>query len=131
MGRNGFTHKMVLAASAVLLLFAVAHAQVTTADIVGRVVDASGSVVPSAKVTLVNLGTNNNRTAETNDTGEFIFNLLPPGRYSVRIEKSGFKTFDVADITVASGDRSRVDAQMAVGQTSETVEVSAQAALLQ
>src|SRR5260370_25410046 len=100
MDRNRFTHKMVLVAMAALLLIAGAQAQVTTADIIGRVVDASGSVVPAAKVTLVNLGTNINRTADTNDAGDYIFNLLPPGRYSVRVEKSGFKTFTVPDITV-------------------------------
>ena len=131
MGQNRSKFRIALALAAGLLLMSGLEAQVTTADIIGRVVDATGSVVPAAKVTLVNLGTNNSRTADTNDAGEFIFNLLPPGRYSVRVEKPGFKTFTVAEMLVASGDRSRVDAQMAVGQTSETVEVSAQAALLQ
>src|SRR5262252_8825228 len=105
--------------------------QVTTADILGRVTDASGLVVQGARVMLINLDTNNTRTADTNEAGDFAFNLLPPGRYSVRVEKSGFKVFDVMQVTVAAGDRSRVDAQMALGQTSEAIEVEEQAPLLQ
>jgi len=105
--------------------------QVTTADILGRVTDASGLVVQGARVMLINLDTNNTRTADTNEAGDFAFNLLPPGRYSVRVEKSGFKVFDVMQVTVAAGDRSRVDAQMALGQTSEAIEVTSQAAALQ
>ena len=106
-------------------------AQVTTADIIGRVTDATGATVPSVQLTLVNLDTNNTRTATSNETGDYVFNLLPPGRYSARVEKSGFKQFSVPEITVAAGDRARVDAQLAVGQNTETVEVSAQATLLQ
>lgn len=107
------------------------QAQVTTADIVGRVTDATGAVVPLAKATIVNLSTNNSRSSDSNESGDFVFNLLSPGRYSVKVEKAGFKLFSIAELTIASGDRSRVDAQMAVGQTTETIEVTAQAALLQ
>jgi outer membrane receptor protein involved in Fe transport len=107
------------------------NSQTTTADVIGRVTDATGAIVPEAKATLTNLDTNISRTADTNQSGDYVFNLVAPGRYSVRVEKSGFKVFTVPEITLAAGDRSRVDAQMAVGQTSETVEVTAQAALLQ
>ena len=106
-------------------------AQVTTADIVGRVTDATGAVVPAAKVTLTNIDTNIGRTEETTAGGDYVFNLLPAGRYSVKVEKSGFKAFNVPQLTLAAGDRSRMDAQMAVGQATETVEVTGQAALLQ
>ena len=49
-----------------------------TADILGRVSDASGATVPMAKITLANLDTNQTRTADSSDTGDFVFNLLPP-----------------------------------------------------
>ena len=107
------------------------RAQVTTADVVGRVVDASGSVVPAANVTLTNQDTNVSRIVPSNEAGDFVFNLLTPGRYSVKIEKSGFKVFSVTSLQLAAGDRSRVDAQMAVGAATETVEVTGQSALLQ
>src|SRR5437016_1317762 len=106
-------------------------AQITTADVVGRVTDASGAVVPSAMVRLVNQDTNVAREITANESGDFVFNLLAPGRYSLRVEKAGFKAYTVQDITLAAGDRTRADAQMAVGAASETVQVTAEAAALQ
>lgn len=120
---------MALAWAVVVVFSGTLSAQVTTADVVGRVSDASGASVPAAHITLDNLDTHNNRAADSNEAGDFNFNVLPPGRYSVKVEKSGFKVFSVQELVVAAGDRARVDAQLAVGQTSETVEVSAQAAL--
>jgi hypothetical protein len=107
-----------------------AIAQVTTADVLGTVTDASGAVVPNSKVTITNIATNNSRSGHTNSTGEFVFTLLPPGRYSVRVEGTGFKAF-VGNVTVSAGDRARVDAQLQVGNTGETVEVEATTPLLQ
>lgn len=106
-------------------------AQVTTADVVGRVVDASGSVIPAANVTLTNLDTNVTRMIPSNEAGDFVFNLLSPGRYSVKVEKMGFKAYTVTSLQLAAGDRTRLDAQMAVGAATETVEVTGQTALLQ
>src|SRR6266700_4338973 len=113
------------------LLTGYVAAQVTTADVVGRVTDASGAVVPSATVKLANQDTNVAREITANESGDFVFNLLPPGRYSLRVEKAGFKVYNVQDITLAAGDRTRADAQMAVGAASETVQVTAEAAALQ
>ena len=76
--------------------------QTITADVVGRVLDGTGAVVPAAKVTVTNLGTNNVRSAETSDTGEYTVNLLPPGRYSIRVEHAGFKAFNVNDLNLVS-----------------------------
>src|SRR5262245_42831973 len=116
---------------AVLALVSPGYAQVTTADVVGRITDATGAVMPNAAVSLVNNDTNVTRQTTANEAGEFVFNLLPPGRYSLRVEKAGFKVYNVQDITLAAGDRTRADAQMAVGTASETVQVTAEAAALQ
>ena len=118
-----------------LMLFALLGfalpAQVTTADIVGTAVDGSGAVIPNANVKLVNLATNIQRAAATAETGEFVFNLLPPGRYSVRVEKQGFKSYTVPELQVAVGDRSRIEAKMMIGDTAETIMVTGDAPLLQ
>jgi outer membrane receptor protein involved in Fe transport len=106
-------------------------AQVTTADVVGRVTDATGAVVPNAIVKLTNQDTNVAREITANESGDFVFNLLPPGRYSLRVEKAGFKVHNVQDIALAAGDRTRADAQMAVGTASESVQVTAEGAALQ
>jgi len=108
-----------------------ADAQVTTADVVGKVTDATGAVVPGAKVTLTNLGTNISRAVAADESGDYVVNLLPIGRYSVRVEVAGFKTFTVGELTLVAGDRVRVDAKLEVGQTSETVEITAELPALQ
>lgn len=103
-------------------------AQVTTADIVGTVTDATGGVIPGATVTVKNLATGVSRSMQTTETGAYAFNLLPSGTYSVTIEMSGFKTFTAPSVVLAAGDRARVDAKMAIGDITETVEVSAETA---
>ncbi len=108
-----------------------ATGQVTTADVVGRVADSSGAVLPNTKVLVENLDTHDVRTVETNASGEYVITQLPIGRYSLRIEAQGFKTFNVQSLTLSSGDRTRVDALMEIGQISESVQVEAQAAALQ
>jgi outer membrane receptor protein involved in Fe transport len=108
-----------------------ARAQVTTADVVGKVTDNSGAVLANAKVTLTHLGTNITRTVMTDESGDYVVNLLPVGMYSVRVEAPGFKSFSVAELVLAAGDRARVDAKMEVGQTSETVQIIAEAPALQ
>src|SRR5262249_35605963 len=114
-----------------VVVSATAGAQVTTAAIVGKVADATGAVVPGAQVTVTNLGTNIARSVVANETGDYVVNLLPVGRYSVRIEVPGFKAFTVGELILVAGDRARVDAKLEVGQTSETVSITAELPALQ
>ncbi len=112
-------------------LYVCATAQVISADVVGTVTDNAGAVLPNAKVTVTNLGTNIVRTTTTDDAGAYTFNLLPIGVYAIKIEAAGFKSFAVNQITLVGGDRTRVDAKLEVGQTSETVSIIADANVLQ
>jgi carboxypeptidase family protein len=109
---------------------AVAVAQVTTADIVGRVTDATGAVLPGATVTIENVGTHDVRTMPSNETGDYLFNLLPIGAYTVKVELQGFNT-QATRVTLSAGDRVRVDARLQIGQMAENVTVAAEAPLLQ
>ena len=63
-----------------------------TADIVGRVTDASGAVLPAVTVTAENIATKSVRTTVSTDTGDYVFTLLPIGAYTVKIELQGFQT---------------------------------------
>jgi len=116
-----------------ILLFATSFAlgQLTTADILGTVTDSSGAELPNASVTLRNLGTNDVRTTKTNGSGDYSFNLLQPGRYSIRVEASGFKTSTTESLSVEAGDRARADSHLEVGASTETITVEAQTPLLQ
>src|SRR5437762_955212 len=105
-----------------LLVATPGAAQLITADILGTVTDAANAVVPNAKVTVVNTATSATRIAQTNGSGDYIFNLLPSGQYTVTIEAPSFKK-SVTNLTLVTGDRARVDVQLQVGETSQTVEV--------
>jgi hypothetical protein len=70
----------------------IAAAQVATADVVGRVTDASGATVFGAQVTIENLETHSIHSTLTSASGDYALNLLSPGPYTLRIEMSGFKT---------------------------------------
>ncbi len=108
-----------------------AFAQTTTADILGTVLDATGAIVPNASISLEDLATHNVRQGQSNQSGEYDFSLLQPGRYRVTISAPGFKEFQVAEIAVNGGDHARADAKLAVGNSGEVVEVSSQSPLLQ
>jgi hypothetical protein len=118
----------------ILLCFAlmpVAFGQVITGDIIGSVSDPSGAAVPGASVTVTNTGTQFTRKTETNATGDYTFNLLPTGTYSLSIEAKGFKAHKLGEVPLSSGQRARVDAKLEVGNLTEIVEVSGTAPLLQ
>jgi hypothetical protein len=108
-----------------------AHAQLTTADILGTVTDASSAVVPGASVTLTNLGTNEKRSSVTNGSGDYSFTLLPVGHYSISVKAKGFQESITKDLSVEAGDRARADAQLQLGSEATVVEVTAQTPLLQ
>ena len=64
----------------------------TLGSIAGEVHDTSGAVVPGAAISATNTSTNATRTSVTNEAGEYAFRSLPPGIYSLKAEKAGFKT---------------------------------------
>ena len=100
------------------------------ADIVGRVTDASGGVLPGVTVTAENMATSIVNTTVTTETGDYLFTALPIGTYTVKIALDGFQAKSVR-VTLTTGDRVRVDSALEVGTLSETVQVTGQAALLQ
>jgi len=116
-----------------LLLFAApaAWGQTTFGSITGLITDASGAVIPGAKVTLINLGTTEKRIQTTGNDGIYQFVNLLPGNYSVTVDKEGFKSFTRTRVLVEVQQEVRIDVKMELGQVSQTVEVTAQTPLLQ
>ncbi len=92
--------------------------------ITGLVSDKTGSSVPQATVTVINEATGDKIVVDTSSAGNFTTPPLILGNYKVQIEKPGFKIFEAAGVVVASGTV-RLDAALAVGQVTETVEVQA------
>ena len=126
--------RVALVVGAVLtnsLIVSRAHAQATTGDMVGTVVDSTGSAIPGATVELTNVDTHEKRTVVTGDSGQYTFTLLEPDRYSLAISRSGFKKSTINTFSLAAGDRAREDSTLQVGAEDQTVQVEAQAPVLQ
>ncbi len=101
-----------------------------TGDITGTVTDPSGAVVPNAAVTLKSNATGATRTATSNSNGAYRFALLQPGTYTVSATAPGFSKAQ-ATTNVAVGQATIADMKMAVGTSSQTVEVTSAAPLVQ
>jgi hypothetical protein len=86
--------------------------------------------MPNASVTVTNTETNLTRSTETNNAGLYSFPDLTPGMYSIRVVVAGFDTIIKSNIQLQVQQAARVDFTLAVGQSIQTVEVSASAALL-
>jgi hypothetical protein len=114
-----------------LLLPSSLRAQQMTADVLGTVSDPSGAALANVKVTVRNLGTNDDRSVATDDRGDYTFNLLPVGHYSLKVEAPGFKSYQVKDFQISVGDRFRINAKLDVGAVSESVVVTSGEAPLQ
>src|SRR5580704_4844451 len=99
--------------------------------ITGTVSDASGAVVPDAKVTVTNNATNVVHTAVTTSQGTYFITDLIPGAYKVRVEKEGFQTAVLEDVNVFVSQTATADATLTTGATTTTVEVTAPSITLQ
>jgi hypothetical protein len=103
----------------------------TTGAITGRLTDSSGAVIASAAVTLTSRATGIVTRSTTDQTGNYRFNLLPPGAYELRFSAAGFKTEVPGDVTVAVTETSTVNLALLPGQQQETIQVRGSAEQLQ
>lgn len=108
-----------------LMMARSAFGQAITGDILGTVRDATGAVVPGAKVALTAMDTAVRWDAVSDDAGNYLFAQLKPGRYSVQASQKGFQTGTVSNIDLLVGQRPRVDITLQVGALTQSVEVSA------
>ncbi len=122
---------MALSLTLLSSLIPVAAAQSTYGSITGLAQDTSGAAITDAQVTLTNTGTSEKRTQATGPDGLYSFVNLIPGEYRIDVEKQGFKHFTRANVEVQVNQASKIDAVLAVGQVSETVEVTTETPLLQ
>ena len=103
----------------------------TTAEISGRVTDQSGAVLPGVDVTATQTDTGVTRNAVTNELGSYLLTNLPIGPYRLEVALPGFRTYVQTGIVLQVGASVTVNASLEVGQVAETVEVQADAALVE
>jgi len=101
-----------------------------SATLQGTVTDKSGAVIPAADVKITNKQTGEARSATTTGSGLYTFNLLPAGKYEVRVSVKGFSTAAFENVELFVGRTTTIDAQMAPSAQAETVTVEAGGAAL-
>jgi hypothetical protein len=118
---------LLLLAAFSFLMLPVAHAQSATASMLGVVRDKTGASIAGATVTATDTQTGQERTVRSDETGAYLFTNLPVGQYQLRVAATGFKAFVQKGIVLDVNANARVDAPLAMGESTETVEVTGEA----
>jgi hypothetical protein len=109
----------------------VGDAQVLYGSLTGNVTDPSSAAVPGAKVTALNTDTGISREATTDERGSYLFANAQSGTYRITATAPSFQTMAQTEVRVNANEVRRVDFSLKIAQTSETVEVSTSANILQ
>jgi outer membrane receptor protein involved in Fe transport len=104
-----------------------ANAQAVYGSVYGTVTDASGAAIPGATVTITDEAKGTSVTAKSNESGAYSVEHLIPDLYTVKVEMTGFKTFETNHLQLLADTSPKVDAAMQTGGASETVNVNADA----
>ena len=107
-----------------------AYGQSTSGEITGTVTDQSGAAVPDVAIAAVNQATGIRRETKSSAGGSYTVALLPPGDYSIAAQKAGFRPLTRKGINLQVDQVARIDLGLEVGTMAESVEVSAEAPLL-
>ncbi len=124
------TSKACATIFAFLLASLSASSQTYTAAVRGVVTDASGASVPRAGVSIVDADRNVVHRTVTDEAGRYVVTALPPGNYTVTVEATGFKKYVRGPFPLSVQQQATVDVQLEVGEVTATVEVQAEAPLL-
>jgi hypothetical protein len=115
---------------AVLGTFSILLAQTYEGRILGTVTDASGAVIVGAKIAVTNTATNVTRNLVSNSAGDYVASNLEAGTYKVTAEAGGFKRAENSSVSVQVSRDARIDFRLQPGATTETVEVTGEATLV-
>lgn len=113
-----------------LLLVLPVFAQSDRGTITGTVTDASGARIPGAAVVITNAGTGTKSQTVTTETGNYTIPALPVGAYTLSVEHTGFSRYEQTNIAVQVAVTTRIDISLQVGQSTQAVEVVANATML-
>ncbi len=114
-----------------LLFASLSFAQRDLGTITGNVTDPQGAVVPNVKITITEVATGQKYDVTTGDSGDYTRPALKPGTYTVSAEAQGFRRAEQQNVVIAGGDRVGVSFTLTLGDVNQSVQVSAEAPLLQ
>ena len=101
-------------------------AQTETGTVSGLITDETGAAVPGAQVQLLNVQRGTTSDATTNGAGIYVFSAVEPGRYQIKVQKSGFKQIDLLSLIVNVQDHIEQNVRLQIGSVSESVTVNAE-----
>src|SRR5436190_15734251 len=116
--QGNFLTRAALVACSIVFSSASMRAQVSSGSIAGRVTDPAHAVVPSANVTLTNQGTGIQKSMKSDASGDYMFPIVEPGAYKVRVEAPGFKAYEATGLTVQVAQSVTQNVLLEVGDTS-------------
>jgi len=122
--------RRILLVAGLLFCASVGFGQTVLAVVTGTITDSTGAVIANAPVSLKNLENGQVFTAATSTTGNFTVSQVPIGEYDLTVASSGFKTYTHSKFHLAAAQVMREDIVLQVGQTSDSVTVTAEASLL-
>ncbi|MBM3735860.1 MAG: hypothetical protein FJW39_08750 [Acidobacteria bacterium] len=114
-----------------LALTAVLYGQAFTGSVSGIVTDTSAAVLPAAQISITDLDRNTTLRTSTNDTGFFVIPSVPPGRYRLTAEKTGFRVYVLEPLSIATQQKASVNVRLDLGPVAERVQVTADAQLVE
>jgi Carboxypeptidase regulatory-like domain/TonB dependent receptor len=124
-----FTYTVLTLCALVLICAGKAAAQVNTATLSGTVTDPQGLAVKSAKVTVTNVATGSERSAETDDTGHYTLVGLPPGRYKMTVDGgASFAAYQNESIVVTVGENATLDPRLELRGVQQSITVTTETA---
>ena len=108
----------------VTMAFTLTAAAQNNATLQGTVTDPSGAAVPGANVTVIEQATGATRQTQTTNTGFYQVAQLPPGQYTVAVEKTGFQKSQTTNVTVLAEQFRGFDVVLQIGGSTQTVTVN-------
>ena len=117
-------HAVLTTAAIVLSLAPVAAAQSYYGTLKGLVKDPSGAAVPNADVLIIDEATKVERKTTTSGSGEYVFNAVDPGTFTIRVTQQGFQRYENMHVVVQTQQTVAIDVPLTVGSSSTVVEVT-------
>ena len=114
----------------ILLVTGMSFGQAVSGTISGLVTDPAGAAIPKVNITVTNTNTGVALKMTTNEAGFYSASNLIPGVYTVQAEAAGFKRFEKIGVVLDVDSVARVDCALTIGQLSDSVTVTAEAAVL-
>jgi len=129
--QRGTSVKRISLLAVFLLSASACFGQTVLATVTGTIIDQAGAVVPNAPVSLKNVDTGQVYAAASSDAGNYTVPQLPIGDYNLTVAVPGFKTYEHSKFHLSADQTLREDIALQVGQSTESVTVTADASLLQ